>query len=142
MRFIRWHRVILNSEILYFSFICNYFHLFIFIKSRLMYTKIRIEEILFGFSYSVNSIVSLILLYKQNQKVPKERQGSTNSSTVSTLHQSGFQSINKSPPQFNMPQSLENWPNFESGKLNWTANPYLFFLSKFLRFPLSWDFTK
>jgi hypothetical protein len=82
-----------------------------------MYTKIRIEEILFGFSYSVNSIVSLILLYKQNQKIPKERQGSTNSSTVSTLHQSGYnQNINKSPPQFNIPQSIENWSNFESGK--------------------------
>ena len=82
-----------------------------------MYTKIRIEEILFGFSYSVNSIVSLILLYKQNQKIPKERQGSTHSSTVSTLHQSGYQNINKSPPQFNIPQSIENWSNFESGKL-------------------------
>ena len=39
-----------------------------------MYTKIRIEEILFGFNESANSIFNLILFYKQKlQGTPKER---------------------------------------------------------------------
>lgn len=40
---------------------------------ELMFTRIRIEEILFGFTQSASSILNLILLYKQNQKAPKER---------------------------------------------------------------------
>ena len=59
-----------------------------------MYTKIRIEEILYGFSHSVTSVIN-----------------------VSTLHQSGFQNVTKSPPQFSIPQSIENWSSFESGKI-------------------------
>ena len=39
-----------------------------------MYTKIRIEEIVFGFNESANSIFNLILYYKQKlQGTPKER---------------------------------------------------------------------
>jgi len=38
-----------------------------------MYTKIRIEEILYGFSHSVTSVINMIVLYKQSQRVPKEK---------------------------------------------------------------------
>lgn len=39
-----------------------------------MFTKIRIEEILYGFNQSFNSILALSLFYKQKlQGSPKER---------------------------------------------------------------------
>ena len=39
--------------------------LFLSKKNRLMYTKIRIEEVLYGFNHSINSLLNLVLIFKQ-----------------------------------------------------------------------------
>ncbi len=78
---------------------------------ELMYTKIRIEEILFGFSQSHNSILALILFRQKLQSSQKEKMGgSAASSTVNQQQQMPF---------FNKQQNTAttDWQNFESAAL-------------------------
>lgn len=43
---------------------------------RILFTKIKIEEILYGFNYSVNSLLNLIRVYKQKLAIPNEKYAS------------------------------------------------------------------
>lgn len=81
---------------------------------ELMFTKIRTEEILYGFSQSANSILSLILFYKQKlQGTPKERFGSTCSSSIVSAAQP-VPIMNKTANTTNNPN---DWSSFESASL-------------------------
>jgi len=80
---------------------------------ELMYTKIRIEEILFGYNQSHSSILALILFRQKLQSSQKEKSGGSTCSRSSTANQ-------QQPVQvFNKQQntSANDWQNFESATL-------------------------
>ena len=108
--------------------------------SRLLYTKIKIEEILFGFNVSLSSLFNLIWIYKQKIQSINDGGGSVASSSAvsvqpnSNVQGSGYK-VNTGIGNATTPvnnQSSENWSTFESGmtKINLLSNFKLTLLKK------------
>ena len=85
---------------------------------ELLFTKIKIEELLYGFNHSVRSFLNLILIFKQRQMLPSDNSSSqtTCSSTVS-VSQPGMLSNSKNYTAPANQQHAENWSSFEAASL-------------------------
>jgi tetratricopeptide (TPR) repeat protein len=97
---------------------------------ELLYTKIRVEELLFGFSQSILSLYQLILFYKKKIQMPYENDNATSSSMTVITTGGGSTSAgapaaagtNRSGIFIN--QNLDNWSSFESASLLNLQNTY------------------
>lgn len=88
---------------------------------EILFTKIKIEEILYGFNYSVNSLLNLIMVYKQKLASPNENM-STRSSSAMSLSQPVL--VNTAKNAANPNQNVENWSTFETASLLNLQNEY------------------